>query len=77
MQFLDLDSEQCNEQYYQRLSLKGGKYFELKFDWFSTAPIQSTGVSVIWNNLVIDSFYDSQSKIQSKTYYVKSIDQTN
>ena len=47
--------------------------YQIKFDWITPISfyLQSTGIAVFWNGVLIDSFYDNNCTLYTSTYYVK------
>jgi hypothetical protein len=77
-QFLDADSTQSNEHYYQQYTISAVGEYELKFDWVTVKPnLASNGLSVMWNGVAIDSFYDASCSLKTSAYYVFSKAGTN
>lgn len=74
-QFLDTDSYFKNEVYYQVFNMTAGDEYMVKFDWISEVSYiaTSTGITVTWNGVTIDSFYDNSCTLRTSTYYVKSV----
>ena len=72
-QFLDVDSQFNNQLYYQRYAFTTVQEYQLRFDWISEISylLSSTGLSVYWNGVVIDSFYDYNCTLYTSTYYLK------
>ncbi len=71
-QFLDTDSDSNNEIYYQRFTFMEVAQYQLRFDWTSQISYLrlSTGVSVYWNGVLIDSFYNNSCTLYTSVYYV-------
>lgn len=47
----------------------------IKLDWISEVSYiaTSTGITVTWNGVKIDSFYDNSCTLRTSTYYVTSV----
>lgn len=72
-QFIDLDSQYNNELIFQSYSFTDVQEYQLRFDWISEISylLSSTGLTVYWNGVALDSFYDGSCTLYTSTYYVK------